>query len=89
MSKLLLHLAPAMIVLGLLAGAASAAPTFKSGNPNFGNIPGCGPSGGRPSKCSTVPEIDPATGIASLAVVLAGLALVAERRRSRREPPVA
>jgi len=46
------------------------------------NLNGCGPSGNRPAKCKVVaPEIDVGSGLAALAVLLAGLALAYERRR--------
>ena len=46
------------------------------------NLNGCGPSGARPSKCQVkAPEIDVGSGLAALAVLLAGLALAYERRR--------
>ncbi|HET9069236.1 MAG TPA: VPEID-CTERM sorting domain-containing protein [Amaricoccus sp.] len=46
------------------------------------NLNGCGPSGNRPPKCQVkVPEIDVGSGLAALAVLLAGLALAYERRR--------
>ena len=46
------------------------------------NLNGCEPSGFRPPKCQVkAPEIDVGSGLAALAVLLAGLALAYERRR--------
>ena len=47
------------------------------------SLNGCEPSGFRPAKCQAVkaPEIDVGSGLAALAVLLAGLALAYERRR--------
>ena len=47
------------------------------------SLNGCEPSGFRPAKCQVVkaPEIDVGSGLAALAVLLAGLALAYERRR--------
>ncbi len=82
MTKHAAYLLATIFVAIAPASAAVAAPQFKPGNPNWGGgAPGCGPSGGVPGKCYTVPEIDLANGTASLIVLLAGLALLAERRR--------
>lgn len=82
MTKHVAYLLVGVSVAIASTSAAVAAPQFKPGNPNWGGgAPGCGPSGGVPAKCYTVPEIDLANGTASLVVLLAGLALLAERRR--------
>jgi hypothetical protein len=46
------------------------------------SLNGCGPSGGQPKKCQVAaPEINVGSGLAAIAVLLAGLALAYERRR--------
>ena len=62
----------------LLLSVALAIPMAAEAKP----LNGCGPSGFRPAKCQVkAPEIDVGSGLAALAVLLAGLALAYERRR--------
>ena len=69
---------PAVLVLVVFSGPAFA----KNGNGN-GNAGGNGNAlGHHKNQAHEVPEIDLTSGAAAVAAVLAGLALVAERRRA-------
>ena len=66
----------------VLAGVA----VMLLGIDNSWALPGCGPSGGVPPKCSSgpAPEIDAASGTSAIALLTGVLLLAGERSRSRR-----
>lgn len=61
--------------------ASAATMLLAAGNCWAANQNGCGPSGGVPTKCNQVPEIDAGAGGTALVLLVSALLLAAEKRR--------